>query len=148
MTFTQLRGLLLLGVLASAALAANACSSSSSGSTTGGDAGTTPPPAPGTDAGGVPQDAGGTPQNDAGSADASADGSSNDAGGDAAADRCAAYNTCMSTNCDQQGGDFLTLCAAFTDPQYTCRLQHCGFAASGKNGVHCDHAVGVGGVCP
>jgi hypothetical protein len=70
-------------------------------------------------------------------------------GGDASAE-CVTYCTCMQTNCVgpgiqeiPDGQDCLSFCAGFTQPQYSCRLNHCSLVPPQPDNNHCMHAVGL-----
>ena len=72
-------------------------------------------------------------------------------------DICATYCACASDACPDksfEGGDCLTICGAFTEPQLTCRPYHCGLAKNAKTSgddplrqTHCGHAFGEA-LCP
>jgi hypothetical protein len=72
-------------------------------------------------------------------------------------DICTTYCACVVEACPEKsfdGADCLAVCAAFTEPQLTCRPYHCGLAKAAKNNnnepqrlTHCGHTFGEA-LCP
>ncbi len=72
-------------------------------------------------------------------------------------DICSTYCACMASICPEkmfEVGSCLANCAAFTEPQLTCRPYHCGLATKAKANndepgrvTHCGHSFGEA-LCP
>jgi hypothetical protein len=79
-------------------------------------------------------------------------------GGDKAiGDLCTSFCSCMGIYCPRSavpgGSGCAAACATWTADQKSCRNYHCSLAADGIHsgagvGPHCDHSIGLLGVCP
>jgi hypothetical protein len=136
-----------------------ACSSddTTSGGAPRPDSGAKDSGASGQDSGQAGQDSGpvdsSSPVDSGGTADSASptDSGQGDDAGDAGG-ACAAYCSCMQTDCPgvtvPGGATCQAACAAQTTWDLACRTTHCGYAGvNNPTSDHCKHAIGLLGVC-